>query len=318
MWPFRKKKPAGLIIDETHRDPAARALRDALKARDWKSARDVFEPVADPDDRTYLMSIAAGVDGVQEWVGEWQAAEPGSTLPLLFKGCHGVFWAWEARGSAGSEHTKEEQFREFWRRLRIAENALDDVVARDPDDVTARAWLVTSARGRQVDATEARLRFDEVVKRHPGHVVAHEQMLQYLCAKWFGSEEQMFEFARSATAAAPPASLVPNILAAAHLEKYLSVNSAEHMETDAVRAELLAAAEKSVLHPSFRPRFGWQSRGNTFAMALAWADLHDAAARVFDLLGDQPTEWPWQYRNGGDPVSVFTDYRDISYANRSA
>src|SRR5690349_6430868 len=134
MWPFKKREPAGLRIDETHGDPRAQALIAALSARDWRTARDIFAPVADPDERASLMTVAAGVDGLQDWIGEWLAAEPGSTLPLLFKGCHGVFWAWQARGGGSTEQTRDDQFREFWRRLRIAENALDDVVARDPDD----------------------------------------------------------------------------------------------------------------------------------------------------------------------------------------
>jgi hypothetical protein len=193
---------------------------------------------------------------------------------------------------------------------------MEDVVARDPDDVTARTWIVTSSRGRQVDPVEGRLRFDEVVKRHPGHVVAHEQRLQYVCQKWFGSNDEMYAFAREATAAAQPGSLVPNIIAAAHLEIYVATNSADHMENDEVRAELRAAADKSIFHPSFRPHFGWQPRGNTFAMAFAWADMHEEAARVFDMLGDQVTEWPWYYRDGADPAGVFVAQREVAYDAR--
>ncbi|MEG3634848.1 hypothetical protein [Micromonospora palythoicola] len=76
-------------------------------------------------------------------------------------------------------------------------------VQREPDDTTARTFLVVSARGREVHPAEARRRFDEVVTRHPGHRLAHEHMLQYLCRKWSGSHEQMFEFAREAFAKAP-------------------------------------------------------------------------------------------------------------------
>src|SRR5690349_1205189 len=165
MWPFKKRRPAGagLVIDPASGDPRARALIDALTVRDWRTARDVFATATDPDDHAYLMEDAAGVDGVQDWVGEWVAAEPDSTLPLLLQGCRGVYWAWDARGGARAEHTRQEQFREFHRRLRIAENTLDEVVARNPDEVTAWTWLVTSSRGRQVDAAEAAARFDEVI-----------------------------------------------------------------------------------------------------------------------------------------------------------
>lgn len=325
MWPFRRRRqqqPAavvepGLVIDPAEGDPQARALITALEGRDWRTTRDIFDATADPDTRAYLMEIAAKVDGVQDWVGEWAQAEPDSTLPLLVRGCHGVFWAWEARGDRRAENTGQDQFREFHRRLRMAENLLDEVLDRDPDEVTALAWLVMSSRGRQIAPAEAQARFDEVVKRHPTHVVAHEHRLQYLCAKWFGSDDQMFAFAREATAAAPDGSLLPELLVIAHIEKWLSLSRGEddeYIRSPEVRAEILAAAEKSVLHPAFTPGFGWISRANTFAMGLKMADEFSAAARVFDLLGDQVGGWTWSYC--GDPVTAFTEARETAYANR--
>lgn len=320
MWPFRKRGAAGPRIDETHGDPAARALVEAVTIGDWRLVRDIFEPVADSDDRAALMRLAGRVEGVPGWIGEWRAAEPSSTLPLLFLGCHSASSAWELFEvvPTAAELGKQERKREFRRRLLLAENALDDVVARDADDVTARTWLVMTGRGRGVDVVEARLRFNEVVKRHPGHVLAHEEMLQYLCPTWFGDSEQLFAFAREAAASASPGSLVHTVVALAHLEHCVSLRDPKPMETAEVRAELLAAAENSVLHPSFTPRFGWQSRGNAFAMAFAWAELHDAAARVFDLLGDQPTESPWYYRNERDPAGVFAHNRQRTYSKRSS
>lgn len=320
MWPFKKRRPEPdtLRIDPAAGDPQARALIDALTARDRDTVRDIFGTATDPDTHAHLMEYAGTVTGVQEWVGDWVAAEPGSTLPLLLRGCHGVFWAWEARGAKRAEYTGQDQFREFHRRLRIAENSLDEVVARDPDDLTARTWLVTSSRGRQVDHGEAAARFAEVVKRHPQHLVAHEQRLQYLCAKWFGSETEMFAFAREATAAAPDGNLVPEMLAVAHIEKWLSLPEGEddeYMRTAAVRADLLSAVHKSLLHPAFRPGLGWITRANTFAMALEKATEFDTAARVFDLIGDRVTSWPWAYN--GDAATAFVAGRDWVYENRS-
>ncbi|RIV40081.1 DUF4034 domain-containing protein, partial [Micromonospora radicis] len=320
MWPFRKRRqPAEpeLVVDPSYGDPRSRALIDALGAQDWRTARDVLAASPDPDDRALLMEAAGTVDGVQDWIGEWVAAEPDSTLPVLVRGCHAVHWAWEARGGKRAEYTKQEQFREFARRLRIAENSLDEVVDRDPDDVTARTWLVTSSRGRQVSADEARARFDEVVKRHPTHLVAHEQRLQYLCPKWFGTEEQMFGFAREATAAAAPGSLLPELLAVAHIEKWQHLpleESDAYMLTDEVTVDLLAAAEKSIFHPSFEPGLGWVPRASVFALGFELAREFEAAARVFELLGDQVSEWPWAYV--GDPVTAFTRSRDWVHENR--
>ena len=173
----------------------------------------------DPDDRAFYLTVAADTPGVEQWIGQCVAAEPYSTLPLLVQGARAVYWAWEARGGYGAEHPSQEQFGEFFRRLRFAENCLDEVVERDPDDVAAWTFLVRCARGRQVDRVEAQRRFDEVVKRHPYHRIAHEQMLQYLCRKWFGSHEEMFAFARSAAAASPPGYPLAGLVAIAHIER---------------------------------------------------------------------------------------------------
>ncbi|GIF72177.1 DUF4034 domain-containing protein [Asanoa siamensis] len=318
MWPFRKRQRSdALVVDPAQGDPRARALVDALSRRDWRATRDVLVAAPDPDTRAYLLEIAGDVGGVQDWIGEWAAAEPDSTLRRLVQGSHAVSWAWEARGAKRAEHTKDEQFREFSRRLLAAENLLDEVVDRDPDEVAAWAWLVMSSRGRQVAADEARARFDEVVKRHPTHVVAHEHRLQYLCAKWFGSHEEMFAFAREATAAAPDASLLPELVVIAHIEKWLSLPRGEderYIQSAEVRAEILAAARKSVLHPAFAPGFGWVPRANAIAMGLNMAGEHAAAAQVFDLLGDQVGGWTWNYL--GDPAKTFTTARNESYAHR--
>ena len=70
-----------------------------------------------------------------------------------------------------------------------------------------------------MDRDEAQRRFDEVVARHPWHRIAHEHMLQYRCEKWFGSHEEMFEFARATAERAPDGSLPPRLIAVAHVER---------------------------------------------------------------------------------------------------
>ncbi|MGK5742675.1 DUF4034 domain-containing protein [Micromonospora sp. URMC 103] len=299
-------------VDRAQGDPTAAALQEALGRRDWRTARDLLVPVTDPDDHAFYVSMAADVTGLQDWIGEWVDAEPSSTLPLLVRGAHAVKWAWEARGGARASQTREEQFKEFWRRLKFAENCLDEVADRDPDDVTARVFLVMSARGRQVDRDEAQRRFDDVVARHPWHRIAHEQMLQYRCEKWFGSHDEMFDFARSTVAKAPTGAPLGHLVAVAHLEKWLDLpvgEDGEYIGDDAVRAELNAAADASVRHPDYRRRPGWPSVHNSFAMAFALSGDLRSAAGQFEVIGDQVSEWPWQYLNGRQPELPFLEWR---------
>jgi hypothetical protein len=329
MWPFRSKKQspavgaqhreAGPVIDKAKGDPGARQLRAALERRDWAVVRDFLNTVEHPDDRAFYLGICADVAGVQDWIEEWIAAERHSTLPLLVRGCHAVYWAWEARGGARAESTSERQFQGFFERLRLAENCLDEVVDRDPDDTTAWAFLVTAARGRQVGRDEAAQRFAQVVRRHPTHQTAHQQMLQFLCKKWFGSTEEMFDFARTAAAGAPAGSLLPELIAVAHIEHWLDLPSEEkdpYIMSAPVRAELRAAAERSIWHPDYRHRPGWPSPFNSFALAFSFAEDYPAAAAVFDAIGDNVTEWPWYYSSGSNPVGQFVTWRDIAIARR--
>lgn len=303
-----KSKEPTINIDPCVYDPDARQLRAALEARDWKAARDYLDTVDDPDDRAFYISICADVPGVQDWIEEWIAADPDATLPLLVRGAHAVYWAWEARGTARAKDTSREQFRGFAQRLKLAEDCLDEVVERNPDDSTAWAFLVISARGRGVDRAEAQRRFDGVVRCHPGHLRAHQGMLQYLCQKWYGSNEEMFAFARKAAESASPGSPLAVLIAEAHVERWLSesddkASAAYFKQPDVVR-ELNAAADRSVRHPGYRPRPGAVQLRNSFAFAFALAGDGQSAMEQFELIGDEVTEFPWCYLNT-DPTKSF-------------
>lgn len=306
------------VVDPCLGDAAARALHGWLTQRNWPAARDFLQTVTDPDDRSFYMGVCAEVKGVQDWIEQWVAAEPYSTLPLLVRGAHGVYWAWEARGAARADQTSEEQFREFFRRLKMAENCLDAVIERDPADATAWSFLVTSAMGRQLDRDETGRRFAGAVAQHPWHRRAHTAMLQYLCQKWYGSHEEMFAFARQAAANAPAGSPLAALVADAHIEYWLDLPSGDdtkYMSQPEVVAELNAAADQSVRHPAFRRRPGWPAIHNTFAFAFTCATDYRSAVGQFEVIGDMLTEWPWRYYRD-DGVTAFLQLRDLAYRNR--
>jgi hypothetical protein len=290
-------------------DPVAAKLRTALESRDWDTARGLLSPVTDPDDLIFYVNICADVDGVQDWIGEKIAAEPGSTLPLLIQGARNIAWAWEARTAARARLVSREQFELFYRRLKTAEDCLDEVIERNPDDVTARALLLTTGRGRHVDRTEQQQRLGEVIRRHPLHWYAHRQMLQYLCKKWYGSHNEMFEFARTAAAKAPDGSPLPTLVAEAHIERWLEDLSAEDTDSEAalhylqrsdVLAELNAAADRSVRHPDYVRRPGWPGPHNTFAFCFVFAEDWPAADEQFRAIGNLVAASPWE-RLGNAP-----------------
>jgi len=295
------------VLDPCLGDADASRLREALEKREWRSVRDFLNTVTDPDDRAFYLGICQTTPGVQEWIDEWTAAEPDTTLPVLVQGANGIQWAWDARGRAGSAQTTARQFREFHRRLKVAEDHLRDVVRRDPDDVDAWSSLVTTARGLELGKPEARRRFDEVTRRHPLHIYAHDQMLQGLCAKWFGSDKDMFSFARQAVTKSPPGNPLGHLVAVAHFEFWSGNGPDNHMTRSKVRDELHAAANHSVRHADYRPRLGGQVSHNWFAFAFSLSGDFTAAREHFDIIGQSITSSPWQMY--GDPVEMFQKMR---------
>jgi hypothetical protein len=78
-----------------------------------------------------------------------------------------------------------------------------------------------------------------------------------------------------------------------------------------VRAEVHAAADKSVRHPDFRRIPGHQTADGWFALVFHLAGDHAAAAERFDAIGDLPTELPWGYYR--DAGRAYTRYRTKAY-----
>jgi hypothetical protein len=194
----------------------------------------------------------------------------------------------------------------FHERLRVAEEYLYTAVELDPDSAAPWYTLCVTSRGLEHGADITRRRFEAGVKRAPGHVGLHRQMLQQLCAKWGGSHEEMHAFAAKAFAAAPPGSGLGEIVAQAHLEHWLDLEQGPddlYVRHAEVLGELRRAARASVFHPAFAPTSSPYTALNAFAMAFWLADDKETAGRLFERIGDHATKAPWRYR--GDPERVF-------------
>lgn len=315
----RKKKSEASVaptitIDPCVGDADARTLRTNLERRDWRAARDFLVGVTDPDDHAFYIAICADVVGLEDWIGEWQDAEPESTLPILVRGGRAMYRAGEERGAAYASQTSADQLEKFHKWMTFAENCLDEVVEREPDDTTARTCLVTTSRGRSINPPEAQRRFDELIARHPTHLMGHMSRLQYLCEKWFGSHEQMFAFARESAAKAPAGNALGVLIPDAHIEKWLRIDRTEfdYFKQPEVLAEVNEAADRSIRHLDYRRRPGWPTVHNTFALVFCLGDDDRAAAEQFDLIGDLVTKYPWSY-GSGRPAAWFEKVRRLSY-----
>jgi hypothetical protein len=314
--PAREHAVQSIIVDPTMGNTYVRFLRDRVAHADWPPVRDFLLALPDPDDFDFYLNEAADVGGIHEWIPRVIEAEPGSVLPTLLRGVHAVNWAWEARGPARESDVTEKQLRVFFSRLRLAEECLHEVIARDPMSTTARATLITTSIAGRLGVDETRRRFDAVVAVHPLHRTAHARMLDQLCAKWGGSHKAMHTFAREAMHKAPPGHGLAGLISSAHIEHWLALSEEDgiaYMRSPAVRAELHAAADLSIRHPAYLPPPTWPGTFNDFAMAFWLAGDLRAAAQVFAAIGDLVTEYPWAY-HGVDAGTMFLRARAESFA----
>jgi hypothetical protein len=303
MGLFRKREkvaePAAKItIDEFRGDPAARQLRECLLARDWTNAREILSNPVSPEHFSRHIVIAANTPGVEEWIDTAIARDPQSILPLLVRGARFVYWAWEARGTGLANTVGQDTWKVWFNRLKQAEDSLDEVVERDSRCVEGWHWLIVLGRARQVDSEERWRRFNGLIAVDPFHFPGNSQMLEGLKKKWSGSHEEMFSFARERAAAAP-GTMLPVLVAEAHLEYRFDNGGNEYMERPDVGDELVAVAHQSLWHPNYQRTVLTPVLLNNFAYAFAMADRFAEAERCFAEIGDDlVTDGPWPGSNG--------------------
>ncbi|MBA8925995.1 hypothetical protein BC739_003194 [Kutzneria viridogrisea] len=275
--------------------PELAALRDAVSARDWTSVELFFAGLPDAAAVSYVVGYASDLPGSEQCYDR----APDSSLSSLLRAARYVALAWEVRSGARAEYVSEDQFRGMHDWLRRAEPILIDLTAREPDNAPAWSVRLTTALGLQLGQHEARRRYDRLARHAPHHFQAQSRLLQQFCPKWGGTWDRAFGFARECAANAPAGSTSPTLIPEVHLEQYIDLDTAreraDYLRRPEVRAEVLDAARRSVLHPDFGRGYGWVGAASTFALVLGITGSEEAAARCFDMLGDLANEHPWHY-----------------------
>ncbi|MFD6889386.1 hypothetical protein [Streptomyces sp. NPDC059957] len=299
-------------VQEDSGDPDVRRVREAAAAADWTAVSEVLEARSESDDRTELLWAVGDTAGVERWIVPVLEADQNASLARLVAGIRHISWGWEARTGARASQVSSKQFEVFHERLRTAEQWLYEVAEREPLWTSPWYGLQVTGRGLQVGATVARRRFEATVRRDPQHLGAHQQQLQQVCEKWGGSHEEMHAFARDTAFGAPAGTQLGQLVAIAHIEQWLSLDSGPddaYMRGPGVAASLREAADHSFRHPDFVRRAGWAQILNTFAMAFSIAGDREGAAECFRATDGRVTEFPWYYINGSDPAVAYRKHR---------
>ncbi|WP_459246260.1 hypothetical protein [Streptomyces youssoufiensis] len=274
-------------------DARVLALVEAAGAGDWPALKAALPLVELGRDHQVLLELAQ-VDGVQNWIGqaiEDEGADRASAL--LIAGARYVAWGWEARTADVAANVTPEQWRTFFRRLRIAEEYLLEAVELRPDWVTPWGRLLALGRGMSLGAEVNGARLADALHRDPLDLETHLEWLSHLQPRWGGAPGQALAFARDALARAPRGHRLGCVIAMAHIHDWIEADDGECLETPEIQAELRRAVDHSILHPAYAFRPGWQYDFNLFAMALALADERHTIRRVFRTLDGAYTVRPW-------------------------
>uniref|UniRef100_A0AAU3GS63 DUF4034 domain-containing protein n=1 Tax=Streptomyces sp. NBC_01401 TaxID=2903854 RepID=A0AAU3GS63_9ACTN len=241
------------------------------------------------------------------WLDSWLEDSPENPDAVLVKADQYVFEAWEIRTGARASHVEDDQFRAFHAVLRDAVPVISTAAELNPDDPVPWRVALTQARGIQAPRPVFDTYLAEANARDPHHEGCHVQALQYLCAKWYGSHEEMFAFAERAAGQAPPGSRLHALPLQAVVEYLISEEETPGADLYTARAEAAVARAQALSDcyaPGEREAAGFR---NHLALVLWSMNRYEEALTAFRTIGVHATTFPWTYF--GDPRAEFLEAR---------
>jgi hypothetical protein len=289
--------------------PEINVVRELLQARDWTGVEGFFGRLPGESERAFFAGAVEDVAGSEELLAEEVKRErvPGLAHTLL--GGRYITIGWDIRTARRAKDVSSEQFAALHDYLRRAETLLIDATAARPDNVAAWSRRLTTSMGLELGQSESRRRYDQLARTDPHNLQAQRRMVQLLCPKWSGSWEAMFAFARECAWSAPLGSHCPAVLVEAHIERGFEEGRG-YFDSDEVRRDINAAAERSIGHPDYRPGYGWTAAQSLFAYAFSRMGDYPRAAYSFRALGRFVAPYPWS----GDRLKQFREFRDQALA----
>jgi hypothetical protein len=202
---------------------------------------------------------------------------------LVLKGRFYTDYAWEARGSGYAGTVTGEGASLFIQRLGIAEAALMQAWSLNPKDPRIARWMITVELGQGQGRARMEKWFQEAMELDTNYYDACYAKLHYLQPQWYGSKQEMLEFASECLRSTEWGGHVPLIVLDAH---QMIANSlprpqrSDYFKRPEVWSDLKQAFDKFFrLNPQAT---GWHHDYALYAYrAEQWSDLN----RELKLLG---------------------------------
>ncbi|MGW7366903.1 hypothetical protein ACWGI8_26590, partial [Streptomyces sp. NPDC054841] len=298
-----------VLLDD--RPAALRAAVAAAVAGDHGPARELLAATrlgAEWERRShYVGELAESALHNPGWLDAWLAGAPEDPDAMLVKADLCIDRAWAIRSAARAEQVSRDQFRAFFALLEDAVPVIGAAAELNPDDPVPWQIALTHAMGIQAPRDLFDAYWAEATARAPHHYGCHAAALQYLCAKWHGSHEEMFAFAERAAAEALPGSKLHALPLAAAIEYDVVAGVGDDGPVD--RSRITAAVDRARELSSFYEPGDPEAAGfrNELALMLILSKRFEEALDVFRAIGVRARSYPWLYF--GEPRQEFLDFR---------
>lgn len=278
----------------------AETLPVLMKKKDYKALESRFGTILKEKkkDRDGLSLLSQAYDelinnsdakhSMEEWLGryeDWLRKSPSSHFANAAAGAFYIRYAWNARGAGYSNTVTDSGYQLFRERLLKAGVFLEEAYKADPSDPIVPSNLIDVATGLGLSFAEMEKQFQRAIKADSTEYNSYSNKMHYLKPEWYGSNELMLSFARSAAIKAPSDSLVPLLLADAHW--HLKRNS-DHRKYYFLRSD--AWSELKPVYITLCQRFP-ESKvyRNDFAYTAFMAGDFQTAAEQFEIIGEDWT-----------------------------
>ncbi len=289
--------------------PMGEQIIDWLWNNNWEEI-DKEYTANDAGNKTLMIDICVTKYFNESLYDDWIEKEPDNAHAYLFKGAHMVKLGWNYRSADTADNVSEKQFEKFWNALQIAyDNLLKAIkLSKNPfDRVEAHYHLQNVMRGLQLEPDLEEMNYNDLESWDVDHLLGANSYLSANCAKWGGSHEDMFGFARAVAASTKAPGYMQSILCVAHTERWLyaavfqddddddKLEADDYFNDPTVIAELEAADDK----------FTFQNEGqiwgfdliaaNEFAYIWSRVGNFKRAKRHFDAIGYSIGDGGWGY-----------------------
>jgi hypothetical protein len=226
-------------------------------------------------------SLKAAYDHVDAALGKVPAAK---TIQLIYRGILYKEYAWEARGTGYADTVSPENAQKFHDRLEVASKAMREAWARNPEHNAIPTVMLEVTKGLGTGRQEMEEWFQRAMSLDSNNLWACGQKLDWLFARWYGSDEEAVAFGRACRDTSNYIAGIPLLLATAHygvcrglpedqMRKYFSQES--------VWNDLSGVFEEHLR------RFPSDRATRTRFAAFGWlCKRYDEAARQFRALGN--------------------------------